>query len=77
MEKLSLAINDAVRRREWSPVKISRNGPGISLLFFTDDVLLFAKAKSSQFWLIASVFENFGRSSSLKVNLAKSRACFS
>lgn len=76
MEKLSLAINDAVVRQEWISIKISKNGPGVSYLFFADDMLLFSKARNSQFPLIASMFDNFNKASSLKDNLSKYRACF-
>jgi hypothetical protein len=48
MEKLSIAIHNAVLQNNWDPVQISNTGPQLSHLLFADDVLLFAKAKNSQ-----------------------------
>lgn len=74
MEKLALLIDDQVRNGSWNPVKISREGPVISHLFFADDILLFTKASHSQVQLVTKVMEDFCNSSGLKVNLEKSRA---
>jgi hypothetical protein len=41
----------------WKPVRLSRNGPPLTNLFFTDDVLLFAKATQSQALNIASTLK--------------------
>jgi hypothetical protein len=48
MEKLYIAIHNAVLQNNWDPVQISNTGPQLSHLLFADDVLLFAKAKNSQ-----------------------------
>lgn len=77
MEKLSLAINEAVQDKKWLPVRISRNGPSFSHLLFADDVLLFSKARCSQARVIEDIFYRFGQHSGLKVNPSKSRAFFS
>jgi hypothetical protein len=77
MEKLSVAINDAVLQRAWDPIHISDNGPRLSHLFFADDVLLFTKAKNSQIRFISDLFERFSNASGLKINLSKSRAFYS
>lgn len=58
-------------------MKLSKNGPSVSHLFFTDDVLLFTKDKSSQARLFYNILENFGKVYGLKINLAKSRAFYS
>jgi hypothetical protein len=58
-------------------VRLSRNGPPLSHLFFADDVLLFAKATQSQALNIASTLKSFAESSGLKVNNAKSKIFFS
>lgn len=76
MEKLSLAINEAVQDKKWLPVRISRNGPSFSHLLFADDVLLFSKARCSQARVIEDIFYRFGQHSGLKVNPSKSRAFF-
>ncbi|PNX92520.1 ribonuclease H, partial [Trifolium pratense] len=77
MEKLSLAISEAVQNNSWKPIQISKNGPRFSHLFFADDVLLFSKATCSQGRIMANLFNNFSKASGLKINCAKSRALFS
>lgn len=77
MEKLSIAISEAVQAGKWHPVKISRNGPSFSHLLFTDDVFLFSKAACVQARLAPELFGQFSAHSSLKVNVSKSRAFFS
>lgn len=58
MKKLALLIMKKVQSRLWMLVTVSRNGPGISHLFFADDCLLFVKAKSSQVCLLHQVVES-------------------
>ncbi|GAU50504.1 hypothetical protein TSUD_409790 [Trifolium subterraneum] len=77
MEKLSIAINNAVQQGNWAPIHISDNGPRLSHLLFADDVLLFSKAKNSQLRFITDLFDHFSRASGLKINLSKSRAFYS
>ena len=72
MEKLAILINSKVEDGSWNPIKVSRNGPSISHLFFADDCLLFVKAKSAQVRLVSKVLNDFCAVSGLKVNLAKS-----
>ncbi|PNY14401.1 ribonuclease H [Trifolium pratense] len=77
MEKLSVAINNAVIQRNWEPIAITTHGPQLSHLLFADDVLLFTKAKNSQINFITELFERFSHASGLKINLSKSRAYYS
>jgi len=77
MEKLSVAINNAVSQRRWEPIRINNTEPFLSHLLFADDVLLFTKAKSSQFKVVSELFEEFSKVSGLRINLFKSRAFFS
>lgn len=77
MENLSLAINNAVLQRHWDPIRISASNPHISHLLFPDDVLLFTKARKSQFRFIKELFDSFSQASGLKINLSKSRAFYS
>jgi hypothetical protein len=49
MEKLSVAINDAVLQRAWDPIHISDNGPRLSHLFFADDVLFSPRPRILRF----------------------------
>lgn len=61
-----------VNEKRWLPVQLSKHGSCLSHLFFTDDVLLFAKATVSQARLIGEVLEIFFGISGLKVSLQKS-----
>ncbi|XP_057418950.1 uncharacterized protein LOC130713176 [Lotus japonicus] len=74
MERLAHMIHHEVEENNWKPVTISRGGPGISHLFFADDVLLFAKAEIDQIRVVHQVLERFCGASGLKINLAKSKA---
>lgn len=58
-------------------MSISRNGPTISHLYFTDDVLLFTKATTSHTIMVEGILTNFANMSGLKFNISKSRAFFS
>jgi len=66
MEKLSIAINNAVLHGNWEPIHITNRGPKISHLLFADDVLLFTKARNSQFRFINDLFDRFSRASRVK-----------
>lgn len=55
-------------------MRISRNGPEISHLFFADDVLLFTKARTSQVRVVMDTLDEFQDASGLRVNLDKSKA---
>jgi len=63
--------------RNWDPIQINNTGPQLSHLLFADDVLLFTKAKCSQFRFVFELFDEFSKASGLKINLSKSRAFFS
>ena len=77
LEKLSIAINNAVTQGNLDLIHITNGGPQISHLLFADDVLLFTKAKKSQFRFITDLFDRFSRASGLKINISKSRALYS
>lgn len=77
MEKLSLAIQKEVEIGNWLPFRFPKGGPPVSHLLFADDVLLFTKARSSQARLVATILDNFGKASGLKVNVNKSRTFIS
>jgi hypothetical protein len=77
MEKLSVAINQAVLQGQWEPIRITNNGPQISHLLFADDVLLFMRAKKSQIRVATDLLERFSLASGLKINIDKSRAFYS
>lgn len=73
MEKLALLILQLVHEKKWHPIKISKDGPAISHLFFVDDCLLFTQAKSSQVKLVQEVLQKFCLASGLKVSVQKTR----
>jgi hypothetical protein len=77
MEVLSRSIIKSIDDGHWQPVRLSRNGPPLSHLFFADDVLLFAKATKSQALNIASTLNRFAVYSGLKVSNIKSKVLFS
>ena len=77
MEKLFVAISNAVTQGEWEPISIASGGPQISHLIFADNVLLFMKARNSQIRFATDLFERLSHASGLKINLSKSRAFYS
>lgn len=62
-----------VDEQSWLLVRVNKNGPPISHLFFVDDCILFTNAKSSHINLVKGVLDNFCKASGLNVNLQKSR----
>lgn len=48
MEILSHIISDKAEKNKWKGIKLSKEGPLISLLFFADDMVLFTKASVDQ-----------------------------
>lgn len=48
MERLGHLIHAAVNDGSWKAVRLSRNGPLISHLFFADDLVLFVEASIDQ-----------------------------
>lgn len=77
MERLSRSIQQSVRSKICNPIKIFARGPGLSHLFFADDLTLFAKADINNCTVIANILSTFKVISSQKVNLSKSRIVFS
>lgn len=74
MEKLALSIQEKVAKGIWHPVHISRGGPGISHLLFTNDIVLFCKARNSQVKMVLDTLNDFCAAFGFKVNVSKSRA---
>lgn len=48
MEKLSHLISWEVQHKRWKPLRMRRNGPPISHLFFADDLILFYEVSLEQ-----------------------------
>lgn len=59
MERLAHRINKAVAEGFWKPIKLSKDGPSLSHLFFTDDLVLFSEADSSQASSIMAILDQF------------------
>ncbi|XP_057419083.1 uncharacterized protein LOC130713326 [Lotus japonicus] len=77
MERLAIQIQKLVTQGTWKPVRITKDGVGISHLFFADDVLLFCQASKEQLQLVNNTLKEFCEASGMKVNLDKSRMLFS
>ncbi|GAA0146507.1 hypothetical protein LIER_06441 [Lithospermum erythrorhizon] len=71
----SVLINEA--RGEWNEIRIGRNGPMLSHLFFADDSLLFARASIEKCCVIKEVLHRYEQGSRQRVNFAKSAISFS
>ncbi|XP_075101807.1 uncharacterized protein LOC142177235 [Nicotiana tabacum] len=77
MERLSRDIDNNVLQGEWHPINISRSDPKISHIFFADDLTLFATANQASCNTIMNTLNSFNLASGQKINLSKSKACFS
>lgn len=77
MERLAHRINDSIVCGDWKPIKLSRNGPPISHLFFVDDLLLLGEASLEQMEVISACLEEFCLASGMKVSASKSRLMLS
>lgn len=77
MERLSHMIMEEVREGRWKGIKVSRNGPTLSHLFFADDMVLFAEAEMRQIDVVLDCLNRFCNCSGQKVNLEKSQIHFS
>lgn len=73
MECLAIQIQSLVEEGSWKPIRITKEGIGISHLFFVDDVLLFSQANYEQMELIAGTLNDFCTVCGMKVNLEKLR----
>lgn len=58
--------------RPGSPIKISRSGPSLSHLLFTDDILLLGKATLDNCNTIVGILDEFFQASGQKINFGKS-----
>ncbi|KAL4353784.1 hypothetical protein GQ457_06G020480 [Hibiscus cannabinus] len=77
MARLSQAIKIQVASKEWKEIHLSRHGPGLSHLFFADDLVLFAEATTQQMRVIRSILQAFCDSSGHKVSSSKTTIFFS
>ncbi|GMI74428.1 hypothetical protein HRI_001112100 [Hibiscus trionum] len=77
MERLAHSITAKEEEGIWKPIRLSRNGPGLSHLFFADDLVLFAEADAGQMDVIHGVMEEFCLCSGHRVSIAKTQVYFS
>ncbi|KAH9673795.1 reverse transcriptase domain-containing protein [Citrus sinensis] len=77
IERLSHAINLAVRNGSWCPIRLSRNGVPLTHLIFTDDLLLLAEASCNQAHMINNVLNIFCSCSGELISKQKTRVYFS
>src|ERR1044072_2651484 len=73
MERLAIQIRKLVTEGSWKPIRITKQGIGISHLFFADDVILFFQGNKTQINLVESTLGYFCQASGMKINLEKSR----
>lgn len=73
MEVLSQNIQRAMEDKKWSPIRVSKTGPGLSHLFFVDDLLLFGEDSFSQARQMEHILSEFCGFSRQRVSRRKSR----
>nr|XP_027090317.1 uncharacterized protein LOC113711350 [Coffea arabica] len=76
-EGFSNLINKAVDRKELTGIKVSKDSPMVSHLFFADDSLLCCKASKKEVLKIKEVINHYGQASGQVVNFEKSAMFFS
>lgn len=77
MEWLGHFIRAEIESGKWVPIHLSRTGPSVSHLFFTDDLMIFCKAQLDQARLLDSILTQFCEISRHQINVRKSNIFFS
>ncbi|CAN1222018.1 LINE-1 retrotransposable element ORF2 protein [Linum grandiflorum] len=77
VERLSNLIMDSTNAGSWQPITLCRAGPGLSHLFFADDLILFGHASIAQCKVIKTCLSKFCRASGQMISNEKSRIFFS
>lgn len=57
--ELSLSLHEAEAKSSFYPIKLAKNDPGISHLFFADDILLFCRANPSHIHNLMALLREF------------------
>ncbi|KAK5772899.1 hypothetical protein PVK06_049201 [Gossypium arboreum] len=77
MEWLGHSIQPAISEGKWNPIRLSRNGPAISHLFFADDLVIFSKADLRHGEVLKSILDDFCSLPGHKINARKTNIFFS
>lgn len=77
LERLGHLIDVAVENGDWEPLFLSCHGPGISHLFFTNDLILFCNADRDNVQCLQQVLHSFCQCSGHRVNSLKTKILFS
>ncbi|XP_039000869.1 uncharacterized protein LOC120126887 [Hibiscus syriacus] len=70
---MTCAIEEKMDLGAWKQIRLSRNGPGLSHLFFADDVVLFAEASTDQINVIREVLDRFCEESGHRISVTKTQ----
>ena len=76
-EVLSINVTNAVSTGKLGCIKLSRNCPGLSHLFFADDSLFFIKAEARNCTVLRDIIDQYCRASGQIINEDKSSLIFS
>lgn len=52
MEWLGHSIHSTINLKKWKPLRLSRSRPGLSHLFFVDDLIVFGQVEMQQVKII-------------------------
>lgn len=77
IERLSHIILNSVNVGNWKGIRIKRQGPHISHLFFADDLVLFGEATEEQSLEMRACLDLFCSSSGQQISFQKSSVFFS
>lgn len=77
MERLTGLIDDRVASGLWKPLRPARQGLGLSLLFYVDDLIVMGEASLAQAKIVIEYLQIFSSASGEVINPAKSRILFS
>ncbi|KAK5812257.1 hypothetical protein PVK06_027680 [Gossypium arboreum] len=74
---LSHLIRSDIVAGSWNSIRLSRSGPKLSHLFFTDDLVIFGKAEMNQAQVLKEILQRFCDFSGHKISTRKSNMYFS
>ncbi|KAA3489433.1 LINE-1 reverse transcriptase isogeny [Gossypium australe] len=77
MEWLGHLIQYAISEGKRNPIRLSRDGPDISHLFFADGLVIFSKADSKHCRILKDILDRFCTLSGQKINARKTNIFFS